>query len=164
MKTLSPDGTWDRSDPVREEPLFARAPPPPRAILASHYADTLRACAAGALVRMPALKRLSGRRIATDHRVALLPPRDPTRPLHNVLILGSGRSGTSMVAGLFRDSGYYLGFDLLAASAANPYGYFEDTGITEINNLLLRWMLGWGRQPHLPGLSPAARRISRASW
>ena len=55
----------------------------------------------------------------------------------NCLILGSGRSGTSMLAGTLRLAGYYMGEHLLPADASNPRGYFEDDEINAINEELL---------------------------
>jgi hypothetical protein len=55
----------------------------------------------------------------------------------NCLILGSGRSGTSMLAGTLRLAGYYMGEHLIPADASNPKGYFEDDEINAINEELL---------------------------
>jgi len=62
--------------------------------------------------------------------------------MFNVLILGSGRSGTSMVAGSLRRAGYFMGEQLYAARDANPLGFFEDPEINGINEALLA--------PHVP--------------
>src|SRR5262249_44119007 len=53
------------------------------------------------------------------------------------LILGSGRSGTSMLAGTLSRAGYYMGEHLIPADASNPRGYFEDDEINAINEALL---------------------------
>src|SRR5262245_61466841 len=55
----------------------------------------------------------------------------------NCLILGSGRSGTSMLAGSLGRAGYYMGEHLIPPDAANPLGYFEDDEINAINEALL---------------------------
>ena len=55
----------------------------------------------------------------------------------NCLILGSGRSGTSMLAGTLSQSGYHMGEHLIPADRANPKGYFEDDEINAINEELL---------------------------
>src|SRR5262249_31665720 len=55
----------------------------------------------------------------------------------NCLILGSGRSGTSLLAGTLRLAGYYMGEHLIPADASNPKGYFEDDEINAINEGLL---------------------------
>ncbi|MGH7907869.1 MAG: hypothetical protein ACREP6_14695, partial [Candidatus Binataceae bacterium] len=57
----------------------------------------------------------------------------------NCLILGSGRSGTSLTAGLFAKAGYFMGEELYdeAAGDGNPKGFFEDREINLINEDLL---------------------------
>jgi hypothetical protein len=55
----------------------------------------------------------------------------------NCLILGSGRSGTSMLAGSLRLAGYYMGAHLIPADETNPKGFFEDDEINAINEALL---------------------------
>ena len=57
--------------------------------------------------------------------------------MRNCIILGSGRSGTSMVAGALHASGYHMGDELLPASSSNPKGYFEDRVVNEVNEDLL---------------------------
>jgi hypothetical protein len=61
--------------------------------------------------------------------------------VRNVLVLGSGRSGTSAVAACFRNSGAYLGSDLIPSGSANPTGYYEDYGVNRLNNLLIHRIL-----------------------
>jgi hypothetical protein len=58
--------------------------------------------------------------------------------MHNCLILGSGRSGTSMVAGVLSCAGYYMGETLLPPTPSNPKGYYESVEIEAINEYLLR--------------------------
>ncbi len=53
--------------------------------------------------------------------------------MRNLLILGTGRSGTSMVAALFRNSGMYFGDNLLPARIGNPFGYYEDPELNRLN-------------------------------
>lgn len=53
------------------------------------------------------------------------------------VILGAGRSGTSMTAGLLAGSGYFMGRQLWGAREANPKGFFEDREINWINERLL---------------------------
>jgi hypothetical protein len=57
--------------------------------------------------------------------------------LRSCIILGSGRSGTSMVAGALHAAGYHMGDQLLPANLANPRGYFEDRAINNLNEDLL---------------------------
>ncbi len=55
----------------------------------------------------------------------------------SALVLGSGRSGTSMIAGTLAASGYHLGEGLHRPRAANPKGFFETAEINGINEELL---------------------------
>lgn len=58
--------------------------------------------------------------------------------MKNCLVLGSGRSGTSMAAGLFSSSGYFMGENLIPPRPANPKGFFETSKINlDINERLL---------------------------
>lgn len=57
--------------------------------------------------------------------------------MHNAFILGSGRSGTSMVAGTLSKAGYFMGKDFWPTRDANPKGFFEDREINEINEDIL---------------------------
>lgn len=57
--------------------------------------------------------------------------------MRNVIILGSGRSGTSMVAGTLRKAGYYMGRKLHSPRPTNPKGFFEDEEINFINEKIL---------------------------
>jgi hypothetical protein len=54
----------------------------------------------------------------------------------NIFVVGGGRNGTSMVAGLFRNSGYFQGQRLHRPTPGNPTGYFEDAGINQLNNAI----------------------------
>lgn len=53
------------------------------------------------------------------------------------MILGSGRSGTSMVAGVLSSAGYYMGEDLYPGNESNPKGFFESPDINRINERLI---------------------------
>jgi hypothetical protein len=55
----------------------------------------------------------------------------------NCLILGSGRSGTSMAAGILAKAGYFMGADLWPANEGNPKGQFEDREVNQINDELI---------------------------
>jgi len=57
--------------------------------------------------------------------------------MKNLLILGCGRSGTSMVAGLFRNAGYFMGEKLIPADESNPRGYYQSERVVFINERLL---------------------------
>jgi GT2 family glycosyltransferase len=57
--------------------------------------------------------------------------------MRDCLILGSGRSGTSMVTGTLARAGYFMGDDLYRPRAANPKGFFECAEVNGINEALL---------------------------
>lgn len=54
-----------------------------------------------------------------------------------MIILGSGRSGTSMVAGLLAGASYNMGRRHIEPNEANPKGYFEDKEINDLNEAIL---------------------------
>jgi hypothetical protein len=55
----------------------------------------------------------------------------------NVVVVGSGRSGSSMVAGLVASAGHHMGRRLVRANDANPRGFFEDFRTILVNEQLL---------------------------
>ena len=57
--------------------------------------------------------------------------------MKNCVVMGSGRSGTSLLAGTLSCAGYYVGANLIAARDENPKGFFEDREINSINEALL---------------------------
>ena len=57
--------------------------------------------------------------------------------MRNCLILGCGRSGTSMLAGTLARAGYYMGDWLYRPNAANPKGFFESFSVNSVNERLL---------------------------
>jgi hypothetical protein len=57
--------------------------------------------------------------------------------MYNLIVLGSGRSGTSMAAGILSKAGYYMGDDLYKPTVANPKGFFENLEINSINEAIL---------------------------
>jgi hypothetical protein len=65
--------------------------------------------------------------------------------MRNILILGSGRSGTSMIAGTLARAGYYMGSRLVPPRDSNPKGFFEDHEINDINETVLKHVV-----PHRP--------------
>lgn len=54
-----------------------------------------------------------------------------------LFVLGAGRSGTSLLAGLFRRSGLHMGDAFYRSREANPHGFFEDREVNSINEDLL---------------------------
>lgn len=61
--------------------------------------------------------------------------------MRSCLILGSGRSGTSMLAGTLAGAGYFVGERLASPRHSNPKGFFEDAEINAINEELLAAVL-----------------------
>ncbi len=61
--------------------------------------------------------------------------------MKSVFICGSGRSGTSMLAGLFSDCGYFQGEELYSPRDANPKGFFENWEINSLNERIIRFSL-----------------------
>src|SRR4051812_23204486 len=92
--------------------------------------------------------------------------------VRSCIILGSGRSGTSMVAGTLRQCGYYMGPDLLNPGLSNPKGFFESREINELNEDILRpflprkhegplkWMNRRRPQPHQLWLAYVGLRVA----
>lgn len=107
--------------------------------------------------------------------------------MRNCLILGSGRSGTSLAAGSLSKAGYFMGDELLPPGAGNPKGFFEDYEINGINEDLLdpvvpkrpmilgkarfchrplrgqRWLARLPLGKDIPCPAEIARRIQRAT-
>lgn len=68
--------------------------------------------------------------------------------MRNCLVLGSGRSGTSLAASLAHRAGYSLGNPLQPPNTGNPLGRFESLEVNAINEALLARVLpyrpkGW---------------------
>jgi hypothetical protein len=57
--------------------------------------------------------------------------------MNSVIIAGTGRSGTSMLAGTLARSGYYMGTDYLPPRESNPKGFFEGLEVNTINERIL---------------------------
>jgi hypothetical protein len=87
-----------------------------------------------ALADLDRLARVYGRRAMTRRPSGR---RQGRRARRSCIILGSGRSGTSMVAGTLGGLGYFMGDNLLAPREANPKGFFEDHEIIRINEALM---------------------------
>lgn len=69
------------------------------------------------------------------------PPIPSSQPadgaVDRLFVLGAGRSGTSLLAGLFRLSGLNMGEAFYRPRQANPHGFFEDREVNAINEALL---------------------------
>lgn len=57
--------------------------------------------------------------------------------MRNVIILGSGRSGTSMLAGTLASAGYDLGGTPYPPRESNPKGFFETHAVNGVNEQIL---------------------------
>lgn len=57
--------------------------------------------------------------------------------MRDCLVLGSGRSGTSMMSGVLAAAGYFMGENLYRARHSNPKGIFENAQINGINEHIL---------------------------
>ena len=55
----------------------------------------------------------------------------------NCLILGLGRSGTSMLGGILYQAGYYMGENIYPGRETNPKGFFECLTINFINEMIM---------------------------
>ena len=93
--------------------------------------------------------------------------------MRNLVILGSGRSGTSAVSTLFADQpNVFFGYAPIKPMPSNPDGFYEDAVVNTVNNILLRRMTGVSLLDVLPrflvrcveGLFPWAHRDARSLW
>ena len=57
--------------------------------------------------------------------------------MKDCLIMGFGRSGTSLMGGMLHQAGYYMGKDLYPPRHSNPKGFFENANINGINERIL---------------------------
>ena len=57
--------------------------------------------------------------------------------MRDAVVVGCGRSGTSLAAGLLAASGWNAGDDLLPPDEGGPKGFFESRAINELNERLL---------------------------
>ena len=62
-------------------------------------------------------------------------------PSFDLFVLGCGRSGTSLVAGLFRNAGFHMGDNLYRPRPSNPKGFFEDVAVNGLNDDLIGRLL-----------------------
>ncbi len=63
--------------------------------------------------------------------------------MRNCLIIGSGRSGTSMVAGTLARAGYFMGDQLYEPRRSNPKGFYEDVEVNAVNEAILSSVTPW---------------------
>jgi hypothetical protein len=81
--------------------------------------------------------------------------------MRNAIVLGAGRSGTSLLAGLFQKAGYFSGEHLWPATISNPLGYFEDIEINRINEDLLDKVVPWRPRGIIGAAMPFCRSRPR---
>ena len=55
-----------------------------------------------------------------------------------ILITGSGRSGTSLLSGHLKKNYMSLETDEIEPDNSNPYGYFEDASLIQLNEKILK--------------------------
>ncbi len=65
----------------------------------------------------------------------------PEGACRRLFVLGAGRSGTSLLAGLFRRTGLFMGAAAYRSREANPLGFYEDREVNAINEGLLAPLL-----------------------
>jgi len=64
-----------------------------------------------------------------------------------IIVLGMGRSGTSMVAGILNKLGVNMGEKMLGKAPSNPLGHFEDEDFYNLNKKILKSAEGSWRNP-----------------
>jgi len=82
--------------------------------------------------------------------------------MRSAIVLGAGRSGTSLLAGLFHGAGYFSGDSLWPPTVSNPVGYFEDAEVNAINEDLLSGVAPWRPRGAAGVLLPVLR--DRPRW
>jgi len=65
-------------------------------------------------------------------------PKPDRAPARVIAVLGMHRSGTSAITRGLQALGVYLGDDFLDAQPENPTGYWEDRGVVDLNERVLR--------------------------
>ncbi len=84
--------------------------------------------------------------------------------MRNCLILGSGRSGTSMAAGVLHRAGYFMGDHLNPPNETNPKGQFEDREVNSINEDILAQVIPERPSNILGGLFFKKRPVFGQRW
>lgn len=80
--------------------------------------------------------------------------------MKRLVVLGSGRSATSLVAKGLHDAGVKMGDRLIGRGPSNPHGHFEDRALVRLNDEILRSCGGSWYDP--PPITPeVAARASR---
>jgi hypothetical protein len=84
--------------------------------------------------------------------------------MRNCIILGCGRSGTSLASGILAGSGYFMGDRLYPPAEGNPKGYFEDPEINGLNEDLLATVVPRRPRGPLGKILFAARPGTSQRW
>lgn len=58
--------------------------------------------------------------------------------MKSIVIMGVARSGTSALAGSFKNNDYFMGEDYLGVNPQNPKGGFECKSVVEVNSGIIR--------------------------
>lgn len=82
--------------------------------------------------------------------------------MKTVVILGSGRSGSSLVANMLIKLGVHMGTDFLGPGPSNPLGHFENLRFLNLNERVLLPIAGggWMKPPNSEGLKKAEKLFS----
>lgn len=88
------------------------------------------------------------------------PPRSTPRPV--VVVLGSGRSGTSLLMQVLAALGLRMSAEMIEARRDNPRGFYEDASIVRVQADLLRQLGAWPYHP-LPEDWPEAPATTNAA-
>ncbi|MCF6225320.1 MAG: hypothetical protein L3J22_03315 [Xanthomonadales bacterium] len=81
-----------------------------------------------------------------------------------IIVIGSGRSGTSLVMQILNYLGIYSLGEVLKENVTNPKGFLENTRVLEIHQKLLKSIMSHSSLPLLPGwmASPEAAKAKAA--
>lgn len=95
---------------------------------------------------------------------AMNPPGLPTRstPRPAIVVLGSGRSGTSLLMQVLAALGMRVSEEMIEARRDNPRGFYEDAPIVRIQADLLRALGAWPFHPLPAGWLEAPATVSAA--
>jgi hypothetical protein len=80
-----------------------------------------------------------------------------------VVVLGMHRSGTSVLAGILAEAGYFAGrdIDILPAARDNSSGFFERFDVIDLNNEMLAELGGaWDNPPPRPAASGVSASVT----
>ncbi len=84
--------------------------------------------------------------------------------MYNLIVLGCGRSGTSMVTGTLATGGYSTGDNNWPPDENNPRGYYEERGILELNAQILASQTSSPVEKRAPNHPDAQKAPNEARW